>query len=164
MQLNKTFILMLVLLLVVISIFYILVIQPEEFQQTSSEHPQQSPVSAAIQQTCNDYCFIQEVHPDFIQNETIVHLTDNDLKGFPEYEKGIKSSVNSPLDWYNGRRGVYDFIDSQCQFSQFCNLSCKGSSDPQCDPRESPVVYEYDGRYYAVGCFPDFGGAHEGRE
>lgn len=142
------FVVIIIVLIAGSCLFYIILIQSENFQKTSVP-----PV--ATQQI--SYCTIQEVDPDYITNEIIVHLTDEDLSNFPQFEKGIKNCVNNSRDWYNGRRFVYDFKDSENQISGFRNLSCKNSTCLKCDPLESPILYEYEGRYLTVGCLPEFG-------
>lgn len=113
--------------------------------------------SASAQQISYDYCFIQEVHPDFVQNATMIHLTPYDLKDFPKYENAMKDVNNFSKDWINGQRTGGDFIDYQRQFSDFQNLSCRNMSYTECMSRDLPVMFEYEGRYHEVICWPDFG-------
>jgi hypothetical protein len=111
-----------------------------------------------------DYCFIEEVHPDFLKeiphvidpNATIVHLISDDLKSFPEYQKRMADQSKLSEKWRDGHRSIAGFKDYQSQFSDFQKLSCKYSSYPLCNPRQA-AIYEYNGRYFTVRCFPDFG-------
>ena len=111
-----------------------------------------------------DYCFVQEVHPDNLGTSLVVHLTSQDLKEFPSYEKNIRSGKNNTLDWYNGHRGVSDFTDYEHRFEDFRNLSCRNISFDDCQARGFDVVYEFEAQYYQVGCLPDFSGAHRTRD
>jgi len=111
-----------------------------------------------------DYCFVQEVHPDYLGKSLVVHLTSEDLKGFPLYEINIRSGENNTLEWYNGHRFVSDFTDYEHRFSDFQNLSCRNISYDDCQVRGFNVVYEFEAQYYQVGCWPDFSGAHRTRD
>lgn len=154
-------------------IIYVAYFQPEELQKPPQKDlqpiPQQSPVySSSTRPPLYDYCIIQEVHPDFLKvipdfvdpNATIVHLSSDDLKPFPEYQKRMADENKLSEKWLDGHRMISNFRDYQRQFSDFRNLTCKYSTDPKCDPRKSSL-YEYNGRYFLVGCLPDFGGEHQ---
>ncbi len=127
--------------------------------------PFQSPVpSLTTEPPHYDYCFIQEIHPDFLKviphvidpNATIVHLSSDDLESFPEYQKRMGDESKLSQKWRDGYRFIGDFHDYQRQYSDFRNITCKYSPDPICDPRK-PALYEYDARYFSVRCYPDFG-------
>ncbi|MFA5268871.1 MAG: hypothetical protein WC379_12945 [Methanoregula sp.] len=117
--------------------------------------PTEIPTTLVHKSNC-DYCFIQEVHPDFIRNSTIVHLTSADLNDFPQYDEGIKSGKNNQRDWINGQRTVSDFHDCEQQIEEFWNLSCRYIPYPECKTKDAPKVFEYDGRYYEISCLPGF--------
>jgi len=140
---------------------------PKDLQPTSLQPtPQQSPMPSSTEQLHYDYCIIEEVHPDFLKviphfvnpNATIIHLSSDDLQPFPEYQKRMADEKRLSEKWRDGHRFIGDFNDYQRQYSDFRNLTCKYSPDPMCNPRMSSV-YEYNERYFTVGCFPDFGGS-----
>jgi hypothetical protein len=145
---------------------------PEELQKPPQQDlqptPGQSPVPSSTERLHYDYCIIEEVHPDFLKvipdfvnpNATIVHLSSDDLEPFPEYQKQMADESKLSKKWRDGHRFIGDFIDFQRQFDDFRNLTCKHSPDPVCNSRQSSV-YEYNGRYFTVGCLPDFGGGHQ---
>lgn len=156
-------------------IIYIAFIHPEEWQSPPQKNLQPSPVQPTSQESPMpsstdrlhfDYCIIEEVHPDFLHmipdfvdpNATIVHLSSDDLVPFPEYQKRMADENKLSKKWRDGHRFIGDFNDYQRQFSDFRNLTCKYSPDPRCDPRMS-TVYEYNDRYFTVGCLSDFGGS-----
>ncbi|MCK9631016.1 MAG: hypothetical protein M0R30_05180 [Methanoregula sp.] len=147
-------------------IIYIAYSQPEELQKPPQQDlqpiPGQSPVPSSTTESLHyDYCIIEEVHPDFVDpNATIVHLSSDDLEPFPEYQKQMADESKLSKKWRDGHRFIGDFIDFQRQFDDFRNLTCNHSPDPMCNPRQSSV-YEYNGRYFTVGCLPDFGGKHQ---
>jgi hypothetical protein len=126
-------------------------------------------VQAPAQIDCSGY-LIDEVQPDYFRpNATIVHLTQGELAEFPEIEKVLRSAATLPagdrygpkiIDWYNGHRNVGAF-NSDSQYYEFRNLSCKQSPDPKCDPLNTFQEFEYTGRYYEVLCYPGFAGAHQ---
>jgi hypothetical protein len=126
--------------------------------------PQTSVSPITTPEKSGDYCFIQEVHPDFIQNSVSIHLTDDDLENFPLIGNFIRNPGNFSKKWNNGHRTVGDFTDYQHQYSDFWNLSCRNISYEECHARQVPVVFEYDGRYHEVSCLQDFGGAHRTRD
>jgi hypothetical protein len=107
---------------------------------------------------------IDEVHPDYLRtipdfispNATIVHLNADDLEPFPEYEEKMTNETRLTQKWRDGHRSIAVFKDYQRQYSDFQNLICKKSPDPACNPRQE-ALYEYNGRYFTVGCYPDFG-------
>lgn len=168
-------VIMLILVLLVFGgslIFYIAFFQLDEIkkppQQDLQSSLQQSPLpTSTIEPPHYDYCIIEEAHPDFLKimpdfldpNATIVHLSSDDLKSFPEFQKRMTDQNKLSEKWRDGHRFIGDFKDFQHQFSDFQNLTCKYSPDPICDPRKSSQVYEYNNRYFTVGCFPDFGGS-----
>lgn len=150
--------------IILISLFFIAVLTTGCVNNSGKTDLQQvSPIPTAIPATpvresgC-DYCFIQEVHPDFIKNATIVHLTSEDLKDYPLYGDVIESGKKNSRDWINGHRTISDFHDCQQQIGAFWNLSCRHISYPECTSKEVPVIYEYDGRYHDVSCLPGFDG------
>ncbi|EHQ34762.1 hypothetical protein [Methanoplanus limicola] len=148
---------LIIAIIIMICLIYFMVIPFENLHPNqSNEIPQTSVPSNTTSQT-NDYCYIQEVDPDYITNRVIVHLTKEDLISFPQVENGILNYANNDNKWYNGRKFVYDFKGSVNQITELRNLSCKNSTDPKCDPLESPVLYEYDGQFFAIGCLPEFG-------
>lgn len=161
------------LLLLVVSVFVIHIIsyQPDEISESSLKdfqpNPQQSPVaSSTIEHFDSEYCIIEEVHPDFLKkiphfvnpNATIVSLKSVDLEPFPVYQKLMADETKLTKKWQDGHRFIGDFIDYQCKFSDFQNISCKDSPDSACNPRKSSLVYEYNARYFTIGCFQDFSG------
>lgn len=156
-------------------IIYIAYFQPEEPQNPPQKDlqptpiqptPQQSPMPSSTERVHYDYCIIEEVHPDFLHvipdfvdpNATIVHLSSDDLDPFPEFQKRMADENKLSKKWRDGHRFIGDFNDYQRQFSDFRNLTCKYSPDSMCNPRMS-TVYEYNERYFTVGCLSDFGGS-----
>lgn len=150
-------------------IIFIVYFPSEELQKPPQQDlqpiPQQSPMpSSSTEPPHYDYCIIEEVHPDFLKviphvvdpNATIVHLSSDDLEPFPEYQKRMADESKLSKKWRDGYRFIGDFIDYQRQFSDFRNLTCKYSPDLICDRRQ-PALYEYNGRYFKIGCLPDFG-------
>lgn len=135
-------------------------LQPTPIQPTA----QQSPVASLTERPHYDYCMIEEAHPDFLKsipefispNATIVSLSEEDLKPFPEYQKQMADETKLLKKWRGGHRFIGDFNDYQRQYSDFRNLTCKKSLDPGCNPLQA-ALYEYNGRYFTVRCYPDFG-------
>ncbi|MBP2132401.1 hypothetical protein J2128_000322 [Methanomicrobium sp. W14] len=124
-------------------------IQPEK-------SPQDSYLSGDANKTAG-YCTVQEVHPDYITNETIVHLKDDDFISFPRVGEGLKNRTDDLGKWYNGHRFVYDFKGPVDNITKLRNLSCRDTAGQKCTPFEFPVVYEYNGRYFEIGCLAGFG-------
>jgi hypothetical protein len=122
--------------------------------KNTPEYPVDPTVSLGVDA---DYCYIEEVHPDLVQNKSFVHIDDDDLKKFPQYEQIIENGKNNTQKWYSGHRTVSDFHDYQHQFAEFRNLSCKDSPDPACTWRNMSGIYEYEGQYYEASCLPGFG-------
>ena len=128
---------------------------------------QQNPATSPTERPHYDYCMIDEVHPDYLHvipdfispNATIVHLNAADMKSFPEYEEKMTNETRLSQKWRDGHRSVAVFKDYQRQYSYFQNLTCKISSDPACNPRQE-ALFEYNERYFRVGCYPDFGREH----
>ena len=152
-------------------VIYNIYFQPEEHPEVQQKDIQptiqQRPVSASTTKAClSEYCVIEEVHPDYLKviphfvnpNATIVHLSSDDLKPFPEYQTLITDERKLTKQWRDGHRFIGDFIDYQCRFSDFRTLSCKYNSYPECNPQKTSLVYEYNGRYFTIGCFQNFGG------
>ncbi len=135
-------------------------LQPTPIQPTA----QQSPVASPTERPHYDYCMIDEVHPGYLQvipdfispNATIVHLTSDDLEPFPEYQKKMANESSLSKKWRGGHRSIAAFKDYKRQYSDFRNLTCTKSPDPGCNPLQT-ALYEYNGRYFRVGCYPDFG-------
>jgi hypothetical protein len=153
----KLLISLIIAIFIAIFLIYVIVIPFENPCQIQSTDIPQTPIISNNTSQTNNYCTIQEVNPDYITNEVIIHLTEEDLTSFPQVEKGIIDNVNNNREFYNGRRFVYDFKDSGNQITALRNLACKNSTNPKCDPLESPVLYEYEGQFFAIGCLPEFG-------
>ncbi|MFA6333898.1 MAG: hypothetical protein WCX22_13170, partial [Methanoregula sp.] len=96
-------------------IIYIAYSQPEKLQKPPQQDlqptPGQSPVpSSTTERLHYDYCFIEEVHPDFLKvipyfvdpNATIVHLSSDDLEPFPEYQKQMADESKLSKKWRDG--------------------------------------------------------------
>ncbi len=90
-------------------------------------------------------CEIQEFNRTIVRNYTIVPLTEEDLKPYPEFGQYFESTENVTPVWGNdGTRLVVDFDCNESVAIRFYSLSRKYEEFP------NQPVFEYHGRYYNV--------------
>jgi hypothetical protein len=92
------------------------------------------------------WCEIQEFNLTIKHNQTIVPVTDDDLKSYPEFEKYLRDENNNPPAWNFGTRLVKDFQCNESRALKFIALSRKFEENPN-----QPVL-EYHGHYYKMWC------------
>jgi hypothetical protein len=91
------------------------------------------------------WCEIQEFNLTVVHNQTIVPVTEEDLKPFPEFGIYLMDLNNSPPTGNTGTR-VFKVIDcNSSRAIQFLTLYRKYEEFP-----DQPVL-EYRGRFYEMG-------------
>ncbi|MFA5268691.1 MAG: hypothetical protein WC379_12045 [Methanoregula sp.] len=84
------------------------------------------------------------------RNITILHVTDEDFKGYPELAKAMHDRKNSPpgegSGWSLSSTG---FGANQSDYDRFMNLVCRNKTRFEC--YADLPVFEYYGRYYYIG-------------
>jgi hypothetical protein len=79
---------------------------------------------------------------------TIVHVTYDELKDFPDLEKGMHGVNTDPTVWQNDRWAVAWFGGNYSDYIRFHNAACKNKTLVECYP--SSPLYEYHGQYYKI--------------
>ena len=83
------------------------------------------------------------------RNVTILPITNDDLKEFPELERSIHSAENNPAAWDTGElRDVAVFKGNMSDFSPFINSVCKNRTRQEC--YADMAAFEYHGQYYFI--------------
>ncbi|MFA5268692.1 MAG: hypothetical protein WC379_12050 [Methanoregula sp.] len=84
------------------------------------------------------------------RNITIIHVTDEDFKGYPELEKAMYDKKNSPPGEGSGwSLSVTGFGANQSDYDRFMNLVCRNKTRLEC--YADIPAFEYYGRYYFIG-------------
>lgn len=91
------------------------------------------------------YCEIQEFNRTIIQDYTLISLTKEDLKPYPEFDQYFESAKNDTEVWRNDEtRSVAYFDCNESEAIQFYSLSRKYEEFP------NQPIFEYNGHYYKV--------------
>jgi hypothetical protein len=110
-------------------------------QITASETSSQNQTSSEL----DSYCEIQEFNRTIIYDYTIVPLTEEDLKPYPEFGQNFESGNYNTQAWRNdGTRPVAYFDCNESAATQFYSLSRKYEEFP------NQPIFEYNGHYYKV--------------
>jgi hypothetical protein len=99
---------------------------------------------------------IYELNMNYPRWMTIVHLTYDELKEFPDLESVMHGVNTDPNAWQNNQRMVAWFGGNYSDYIRFHNAACKNKTLAECYP--SAPLYEYHGQYYDI--FYDKIGSH----
>lgn len=99
---------------------------------------------------------IQEWNLSFARKSTIIRLTDEELKEFPDLEKSLQGVNNNSQGWQNGRRVIAGFDGNMSDYIRFYNMPCKNKTLDVCYPY--PTLYEYHGQFFTI--FSEMYGSH----
>jgi hypothetical protein len=91
---------------------------------------------------------IYELNMNYPRWMTIVHLTYEELKEFPDLERVMHGVNTDPNVWQNDQRAVAWFAGNYSDYLRFHNAACKNKTLPKCYP--SSPLYEYHGQYYDI--------------
>jgi len=81
-------------------------------------------------------------------NRTIIHVTHDELKEFPDFERALIESTTNVRAWSYGTRVVKWFDGNDSEYIRFHIVACKNQTLFECYP--NPPVYEYNGQYYTI--------------
>jgi hypothetical protein len=113
-----------------------------QLQQTNTggtQPPDQIPVEL------DAYCEIQEFNSTRVHDYTIVPLTKEDLKPYPEFAQYFENGENNTQAWRNdGTRSVAYFDCNESAATRFYKLSRKYEEFP------NQPVFEFKDHYYEV--------------
>jgi hypothetical protein len=93
-------------------------------------------------------CVVQEWNLSFVHNRTIVHVTYDELKEFPDFESAMQGVNNDPGAWSYGTRVVKWFDGNDSEYIRFHHTVCKNKTMAECFP--NPPIFEYHGQYYSI--------------
>lgn len=79
---------------------------------------------------------------------TVIHVTDDELKEFSEFERSIHGADKNPAIGDTGKRSVASFEGNQSDYIRFIDAVCKNKTRAECYP--NMPVFEYHGRYYFI--------------
>jgi competence protein ComGC len=145
---NKIVILCILIILGVISCFLTCGIFFPCINQTS-ENSSSDETSLVQHQKVIDTNFeIYELNENYPRWMTIVHLTYNELKEFPDLERVMHGVNTDPNVWQNNQRVVAWFDGNYSEYIGFHNAACKNKTLIECYP--SSPLYEYNGQYYKI--------------
>lgn len=145
---NKIVILCILIILGVISCFLTCGIFFPCINQTS-ENSSSDETSLVQDQKVIDTNFeIYELNENYPRWMTIVHLTYNELKEFPDLERVMHGVNTDPDVWQNNQRVVAWFDGNYSEYIRFHNAACKNKTLIECYP--SSPLYEYHGQYYKI--------------
>ena len=91
---------------------------------------------------------IQEWNFNYPRWMVLVHLTNNEVKDFPDLEKAMHGVNPDPNAWQNDHRVAAWFDGNQSDFIRFHNAVWKNQTIAECYP--CTPIYEYHGQYYTI--------------
>ncbi|MHB8163196.1 MAG: hypothetical protein ACYDDV_02485 [Methanoregula sp.] len=91
---------------------------------------------------------IYELNMNYPRWMTIIHLTYEELKDFPDLERVMHGVNTDPNVWQNDQRAVAWFDGNYSEYIIFHNAACKNKTLVECYP--SSPLYEYHGQYYKI--------------
>lgn len=99
---------------------------------------------------------IQEWNRNYPRWMTIVHVTYDEFKEFPDLERVMHGVNTDPNVWQNNNRVVAWFDGNYSDYIRFQNAACKNKTFIECYP--NTPIYEYHEQYYTI--FADEIGFH----
>lgn len=99
---------------------------------------------------------IYELNMNYPRWMTIVHVTYDELKEFPNLERVMHGVNTDPNVWQNDQRAVAWFGGNYSDYIRFHNAAWKNQTIAECYP--CTPLYEYHGQYYKI--FYDKIGSH----
>ena len=99
---------------------------------------------------------IYEWNLSIAKNRTIIHVTDEELKGVPDIMKSMQELNSNSEVWDHGQRFVKEFDGNFSDLDRFNLAVCKNRTLDIC--YANPPLFEYQGRYYYVSS--DYIGAY----
>jgi len=100
---------------------------------------------------------VQEWNLSYVHNKTLIRVTYDELKNFPDFERSMHGVISGPGTWWEGHRVVAWFNGNESDYILFHQIVCENKSLEDCYP--NPGVYEYHGQYYMI--FSDRIGSHQ---
>jgi hypothetical protein len=89
-------------------------------------------------------CEMQEINLTLVHNQTIVPLTEDDIRPFPEFVIYMQNSNDTPSAGNTGWRVVRNFDCNESRARSFLALNRKFEENP-----DQPVM-EYHGHYFRM--------------
>jgi hypothetical protein len=106
----------------------------------------------------NAHFEIQEWDFSSLRHRTIVHVTYDQLKDFPEFERSMHGVINGSGTWSYGNRVVAWFDGNESDLYLFYHIACRNETRNLADCYPNPPVFEYHGQYYTISS--DLMGSH----
>lgn len=106
----------------------------------------------------NAHFEIQEWDLSSLRNRTIVHVTFDQLKDFPDFERSMHGVINGSGTWSYGHRVVAWFEGNESDLYRFNRVACRNETRDLADCYPDPPVFEYHGQYYTISS--DLMGSH----
>jgi hypothetical protein len=100
------------------------------------------------QKITNAHYEIQEWNLSFIHNMSIIHVTYDELKQFPDLERAMHGVNQGTGAWQSGYRLVDWFEGNMSDQYRFNAVVCKNKPLDECF--SNPPVFEYHGQYYTI--------------
>jgi len=101
---------------------------------------------------------VQEWDIRFVHNMTIVIITYDELKNFPDFERSMHGVINGTGTWSYGHRVVAWFDGNESDLYRLYHIACKNETRNLADCYPNPPIFEYHGQYYTIS--PDRIGSH----
>jgi len=102
------------------------------------------------QKIVNAHFEIQEWDFSSLRNRTIIPVTYDELKDFPDFERSMHDVINGSGTWAYGHRVVAWFDGNESDLYQFYHIACKNETRNLADCYPYPPVFEYHGQYYTI--------------
>ncbi len=92
---------------------------------------------------------VSEYQQNSLQNRTVFHITDDELKPFPDLKKIFRDAETNTRPWsVIGQRYAGGFDGNMTRYLNFVQTICNNTTLDVCFAH--PPLYEYDGRYFTL--------------
>jgi hypothetical protein len=93
---------------------------------------------------------VQEWDIGYVHTMTIVPVTYDELKDFPDFEQSMHGVINGSGTWVYGHRVVAWFDGNESDLYRFYHIACKNETRNLADCYPNPPIFEYHGQYYMI--------------
>jgi hypothetical protein len=92
---------------------------------------------------------IQEVNVSQGTDQTIIHVTSDEIRTITGLEEALQGTDNNSKPWVRGRKLITDFEGNGTQYETFVSKVCTGKTLTECFGYNG-VLFEYQGHYYDI--------------
>jgi len=102
------------------------------------------------QKSIDTHYLVEEWDLSYVRNMTIVPVTSDDLKNFPDFERSMHGVINGSGTWGYGTRVIAWFDGNESDLYRFYHIACKNETRNLAECFPNPPIFEYHGQYYMI--------------